>query len=37
MTKLGERITVLAFAAAVVAAIVGIAFGAGYLLGKVLL
>ena len=37
VTKLGERITVLAFAAAVVAAIVGIAFGAGYLLGKVLL
>ena len=34
MTKLGERITVLAFAAAVVAAIVGIAFGAGYLLGR---
>ena len=37
MTKLGERITVLAFAAAVVAGIVGVAFVAGYLLGKLLL
>jgi hypothetical protein len=37
VTKLGERIAVLAFAAALVAVIVGIAFAAGYLLGKLLL
>jgi hypothetical protein len=37
VTKLGERITVLTFAAAVVAGIVGVAFAAGYLLGKLLL
>jgi hypothetical protein len=37
VTKLGERITVLAFAAALVAGIVGVAFAAGYLLGKLLL
>jgi hypothetical protein len=37
VTKLGERISVLAFAAALVAVIVGIAFAAGYLLGKLLL
>ncbi len=32
-----ERITVFAFAAAVVVGIVGIAFAAGYILGKLLL
>ena len=37
MTKLGEQLTVVAFATFVVLAIVGAAFGAGYLLGKLLL
>jgi hypothetical protein len=37
MAKLGERLSVLAFAAFVVAAIVGLAFAAGYFLGKLLL
>ncbi len=37
MTKLGERVSVLAFAAAVVGAIVGVAFVAGYVLGRLLL
>ena len=37
MTKLGERASVFAFAAAVVGAIVGIAFAAGYVLGRLLL
>jgi hypothetical protein len=37
MTRLGERLSVLAFAAFVVAAIVGVAFAAGYLIGKLLL
>jgi hypothetical protein len=37
MTKLGERLTVFAFAAFVVATIVGLAFGAGYVIGKLLL
>jgi hypothetical protein len=37
MTKLGERVSVFAFAAAVVGAIVGIAFAAGYVLGRLLL
>jgi hypothetical protein len=37
VTKLGERIAVLAFAAALVAGIVGVAFAAGYLLGKLIL
>jgi hypothetical protein len=37
MTKLGERLTVLAFAAAVVLTIVGLAFAAGYIVGQLLL
>ena len=37
MTKLGETLTVVAFAAFVVAAIVGTAFAVGYLVGKLLL
>jgi hypothetical protein len=37
MAKLGERIAVLAFAAALVGAIVGLAFAAGYAIGKLLL
>ena len=37
MTKLGEQITVVAFAAFVLLAIVGAAFGVGYLVGKLLL
>lgn len=32
-----ERLTVIAFALLVLAAIVGISFGAGYILGKLLL
>lgn len=32
-----ERVTVIAFALLVLAAIVGIAFGAGYILGRLLL
>jgi hypothetical protein len=37
MTKLGERLTVFAFATFVVATIVGLAFAAGYVIGKLLL
>ena len=37
MTKLGEQITVVAFAAFVLLAIVGAAFGVGYVVGKLLL
>jgi hypothetical protein len=37
MAKLGERVTVLAFATAVVGAIVGLSFAAGYAIGKLLL
>jgi hypothetical protein len=37
MANVGEKLTVFAFAAFVVAAIVGLAFLAGYLIGKILL
>jgi hypothetical protein len=37
MTRAGDRLTVVAFAAVVVAAIVGLAFAAGYLIGRILL
>jgi hypothetical protein len=37
MTKLGDRLSVFAFAAIVVGAIVGLAFAAGYVIGKLLL
>lgn len=37
MTRVGERLSVLAFAALLVGAIVGLAFGLGYLVGKLLL
>lgn len=37
MTKLVEQLTVVAFAAFVILAIVGAAFGVGYLVGKLLL
>lgn len=37
MTKMRERVTVIAFAAFVLAAIVGSAFAIGYLIGKLLL
>jgi hypothetical protein len=37
MTRLGERLLVFGFAAFVVAAIVGLAFAAGYLIGKLIL
>jgi hypothetical protein len=37
MGKLGEKLSVFAVAAIVVLMIVGIAFAAGYLVGKVLL
>jgi hypothetical protein len=37
MPNLGERLTVLAFAVTLVAAIVGLAFAAGYAIGKALL
>jgi|EndMetStandDraft_8_1072994.scaffolds.fasta_scaffold27273_2 hypothetical protein len=37
MARVGERLSVLAFAALLVIAIVGIAFGLGYLVGKLLL
>ena len=37
MAKLGERVAVVAFAVALVGAIVGLAFAAGYLIGKLLL
>ena len=37
MGKFGERLSVFAFAVLVVVAIVGLAFGAGYIIGKLLL
>jgi hypothetical protein len=37
MGKLGEKLSVFAFAVIVVVAIVGLAFGAGFLVGKLLL
>jgi hypothetical protein len=37
VTKLGDQLTVVAFAAFVILTIVGAAFGVGYLLGKLLL
>jgi F0F1-type ATP synthase membrane subunit c/vacuolar-type H+-ATPase subunit K len=37
VTKLGEQLIVVAFAALVVLAIIGAAFGVGYLVGKLLL
>jgi hypothetical protein len=36
-SRLGEQLSVLAFTAALVAAIVALAFAAGYLIGKMLL
>jgi hypothetical protein len=36
-TTWGERLAVFAFAAAVLAAIVGAAFAAGYIIGKLIL
>jgi len=37
MSRLGERLSVFAVAMIVVVTIVGLAFGAGYLVGKLLL
>ena len=37
MGKTGERLSVFALAAVVVVAIVGLAFAAGYVVGKILL
>jgi hypothetical protein len=37
MTKLGERLSVFAFATVAVGAVVGLAFVAGYVIGKLLL
>jgi hypothetical protein len=37
MNRVGERLSVFAFAAVVLAAIVALAFGAGWLVGKMLL
>jgi hypothetical protein len=37
MGKLGERLSVFAFAAIVLGAIVGLAFAAGYIVGQLLL
>lgn len=37
MTRVGDRISVLLFATLIVAGIVGLAFGLGYLVGKLLL
>jgi len=37
VTRAGERLTVLAFAAVVLPLIVGTAFAVGYILGKLLL
>jgi hypothetical protein len=37
MGQLGERLSIFALAVVVVLAIVGLAFGAGYLVGKLLL
>jgi hypothetical protein len=37
MTRLGERLSVVAVALIVIVMVVGLAFGAGYLVGKLLL
>jgi hypothetical protein len=37
MTNLGERLSVFAVALIVIVMVVGLAFGAGYLVGKLLL
>ena len=37
MSKLGERLSVFAVAVIVVVAVIGLAFGVGYLIGKILL
>jgi hypothetical protein len=37
MTGIGERLSVLAVALLVIVLVVGLAFGAGYLVGKLLL
>jgi preprotein translocase subunit SecE len=37
MATVGERLSVFAFAAFVVLAIIGLAFGAGYLIGRIFL
>jgi hypothetical protein len=37
MSRLSERLSVLAFAAFIVAGVVGLAFLAGYVVGKLLL
>jgi hypothetical protein len=37
MTKMGERLSVLAFAVIVLAVIVGSAFALGYIVGKLIL
>lgn len=37
MTRLGERLSVFAVALIVILMVVGLAFGAGYLVGKLLL
>jgi hypothetical protein len=37
MTRVGERLSVFAVALIVVVMVVGLAFGAGYLVGKLLL
>jgi hypothetical protein len=37
MARAGDRLTVFAFATFVLMAIVGIAFAAGYLIGRILL
>ena len=37
MTTLGERLSVFAVALIVIVMVVGLAFGAGYLVGKLLL
>jgi hypothetical protein len=37
MGRAGDRMTVFAFAAFIVVAIVGIAFAAGYVIGRILL
>jgi hypothetical protein len=37
MTRLGERLSVFALALIVVVMVVGLAFGAGYLVGRLLL
>ena len=37
MTRLGEKLSVFAVAVIVIVMVVGVAFGAGYLVGKLLL